>query len=115
MAPLLTHADPAVTPQAAGTCPLLDRWQTSPRAPRPTRSLAGTRRGRGTAPRSPGWVVLDCATALVALNVAFVALITFPIWLGLTFTAIAGLALFIAVREVLLWTQHLADLRATRR
>ncbi|WP_380176155.1 hypothetical protein ACFEMC_10670 [Kineococcus sp. DHX-1] len=53
--------------------------------------------------------------ALVALNVAFVALIAFPLWLGLAFTALAGLALFFAVREVFLWMQYLANLRTTRR
>lgn len=72
-------------------------------------------RERGTTPRSPGWVVLDCVTALVALNVAFVALIAFPLWLGLAFTALAGLALFFAIREVFLWMQYLANLRTTRR
>ncbi|MEZ0164209.1 hypothetical protein AB2L27_05440 [Kineococcus sp. LSe6-4] len=54
-------------------------------------------------------------TALVALIVAFVALVALPLWVGLVFTAVAGLALFFAVREVFLGVQHFAGVCRTGR
>ncbi|WP_432489234.1 hypothetical protein [Kineococcus sp. SYSU DK018] len=74
---------------------------------RPLRRRHLLRARRGTAPKHPALVALDCLVALVALQLAFIALVGFPGWLAAAFVLLAGTAVFFATRELYLWWQHL--------
>ena len=52
-------------------------------------------------------MALDCLTAVIALHLAVIGYLGLPPWFAVTLTLLAGLAIFYAVRELVLGQQHL--------